>query len=65
MRLEDIEEMRRLRCSRSSEQHHVEAMLKAAFLQRFPAHVELVREGDPPDFLHVVIDGQVEVLRLP
>jgi CRP/FNR family transcriptional activator FtrB len=40
---------------------HVEAMLKVSFLQRFPAHVELAREGDPADFLHVVVDGQIEM----
>lgn len=40
---------------------HTEAILRASFLQRFPAAVELVREGDPADFLHVVIDGQVEI----
>lgn len=39
----------------------LEAILQATFLQRFPSHVELVREGEPADFLHVVIEGQVEV----
>lgn len=40
---------------------HVDEMLRASFLQRFPTHVDLVREGDPADFLHVIVDGQVEV----
>lgn len=31
----------------------------AAFLQRFPAGVDLVREGDLPDVLHVLVVGQV------
>lgn len=35
-------------------------LLQGAYLQRFPAHVELVRQGDPADFLHVVVEGQVE-----
>lgn len=61
MRNEEIEEMRQLPLFRGVAHHHVEAMLRASFLQRFPAHVELVREGDPADFLHVVVDGQVEV----
>jgi CRP/FNR family transcriptional regulator, transcriptional activator FtrB len=39
----------------------VETMLRCSYLQRFPAHVELVREGEPPDFLHVIVDGHVEV----
>jgi CRP/FNR family transcriptional regulator, transcriptional activator FtrB len=40
---------------------HLGQLLKGAYLQRFPAHVELIRQGDPADFLHVVVDGQVEV----
>ena len=35
------------------------------FLQRFPAQLDLIREGDPADFLHVVVDGQVEVALRP
>ncbi len=33
----------------------------ASFLQKFPAGVTIIREGDPPDFLHVVLDGAVEL----
>ncbi len=40
---------------------HLEEAMRAAFLQRFPAHVEMVTEGEPADFLHFVIEGQVEV----
>ncbi|MGL1673483.1 hypothetical protein ACSTHP_00040, partial [Vibrio parahaemolyticus] len=36
-------------------------LLAGAFLQRFPAQVVLINEADPADFLHVVVDGQVEV----
>ncbi|MFZ0094363.1 MAG: helix-turn-helix domain-containing protein, partial [Pseudolabrys sp.] len=32
-----------------------------AFLQRFPPHVMLLREGDLPDFLHIVVEGSVEL----
>ncbi len=39
----------------------VETLLRPSLLQRFPATVELIREGDPADFLHLVLDGQVEV----
>lgn len=61
MRPDDIEEMRRQPVFAGADPGHVEAMLKVSFLQRFPAHVELVREGDAADFLHVVVDGQVEI----
>lgn len=36
-------------------------LLNAAFLQRFPAHVSLITEGDLPDFLHIVVEGSVEL----
>lgn len=39
----------------------VELLLGGAFLQKFPARLELAREGDRADFLHVMIDGSVEI----
>ena len=38
-----------------------EELASGALLQRFPAHVELIQEGDRPDFLHVVVEGLVEL----
>ncbi|MFN3481866.1 cyclic nucleotide-binding domain-containing protein [Rhabdaerophilum calidifontis] len=61
MRAEELAEMGRLPLFVDVTEAHVAAMLRGAFLQRFPAHVELVREGEPADFLHVIVDGQVEV----
>lgn len=61
MRTVDQEEMRSLPLFTDVAPAHVDEMLRASFLQRFPAHVELVHEGEPADFLHVIVDGQVEV----
>jgi CRP/FNR family transcriptional regulator, transcriptional activator FtrB len=61
MRAEDLAATRDLPLFKGVAADLVEDMLRVSFLQRFPAHVELVREGEPPDFLHVVIDGQVDV----
>lgn len=36
-------------------------LLENAYLQRFPAHTDLIRQGEHPDFLHVVTEGRVEV----
>lgn len=36
-------------------------VMQGGFLQMFPQHLELIREGDTPDFLHVLIEGQVEL----
>jgi CRP/FNR family transcriptional activator FtrB len=36
-------------------------LTRAAYLQRFPPHVQLIAEGDPSDFLYVVVEGCVEM----
>ncbi|MCZ8311143.1 MAG: cyclic nucleotide-binding domain-containing protein [Magnetospirillum sp.] len=61
MRSQDIEEMRRLPLLQSADIGQIDALLRGAFLQRFPAHVELARDGDPADFLHIVIEGSVQM----
>jgi len=33
----------------------------AAVVQRFPQHVALITEGSLPDFLHIVVEGSVEM----
>jgi CRP/FNR family transcriptional activator FtrB len=39
----------------------LERLLDAALLQQFPTGVTLLREGEPADFLHVLVDGLVEI----
>ena len=40
---------------------HFDDLIKMAYLQRFPAQVQLITEGDPADFLHILVDGTVEL----
>jgi len=40
---------------------HFDALMSAAFLQRFPQHVVLIEAGTMPDFLHIVVEGTVEL----
>ena len=40
---------------------HFHTLVAAAYLQRFPAGVTLFVEGEAPDFLHVVVEGIVEL----
>ena len=61
MRTDEIEQMRGLRLFHEVDAERVTDMLRSSFLQRFPAGIELVREGDPADFLHVIVEGDVEV----
>ncbi len=39
----------------------VDFLLQGAFLQRFPAHTQLTREGESADFVYVVLSGAVEL----
>lgn len=61
MRPERREVVKNVRLFRGMSEDAFDKLLKGSFFQRFPAHVVLIREGEPADFLHVVIDGSVEL----
>ena len=61
MRDEDKQVVRNLSLFHNMEAARFDSLVNAAFLQRFPERVVLIREGEPSDFLHVVIDGVVEL----
>jgi len=61
MRVEDASEIRDLRLFRDCSDETFALLVEAAFLQRFPAGVELIRENEPADFLYVVVEGVVEM----
>jgi len=61
MRPHEIEQIRssHLFCDMADE--HFATLIRAAYLQRFPTHVQLLHEGDRPDFLHILLEGGVEL----
>lgn len=61
MRPIDLPEIRRLPLFRSMRQDSFERLTQAAYAQTFPAGVDLIRQGDPADFLHIVTQGAVEL----
>jgi CRP/FNR family transcriptional activator FtrB len=61
MRIEDLPALRALDLFAGMAEQPFEALLRPAFLQRFPAQVDLVAEGERPDFMHVVVEGLVEL----
>ena len=61
MRPDDQDDIRRLALFSDMAAENFEELMQAAFLQRFPAQVRLIEEGDPADFLHVVVEGCVEL----
>jgi CRP/FNR family transcriptional activator FtrB len=61
VRLSDQDLVRALPLFRDMSGEHFASLMNAAFLQRFPSGVTLITEGELPDFLHVVVDGSVEL----
>jgi CRP/FNR family transcriptional regulator, transcriptional activator FtrB len=61
MRPAEHDLVRSLRLFKAVSPEQFEVLISAAFLQRFPQGVTLINEGDLPDFLHVVVEGSVEL----
>lgn len=61
MRGEDKTEIRNLALFADMSEANFETLLLGSFFQRFPKNVQLIEEGASADFLHVVVDGQVEL----
>lgn len=54
-------ELRRLDLFADMQDAHFDDLMRASYVQNFPPQVELITEGDPSDFLHVVVGGSVEL----
>lgn len=61
MRPDDVPELRSLDLFREMAVDTFETLARAAYVQTFPPQVQLIAEGDPADFLHVLLSGQVEL----
>lgn len=61
MRPQDLPEIRRLPLFRDMAQSSFEALMQSAYAQTFPAALDLIRQGDSADFLHVLTEGMVEL----
>jgi CRP/FNR family transcriptional activator FtrB len=61
MRAGDIPEIRGLDLFAGMSDVHFQNLIRGAYVQTFPPHVDLITEGDPADFLHIVISGSVEL----
>ena len=60
VRASDAERIRQIPLFRDMDDERFERLVASGYLQRFPEHVELVHEGERPDFLHVIVEGAVE-----
>jgi len=61
MRDEDRQTIRKLPLFSKMEERHFDQLMRAAYAQRIPPHVDLIREGEPADFLYLVMEGSVEL----
>lgn len=61
MRPAEMSTIRSLPLFEKMADEHFAELVKPAFLQRFPQGVTLITEGEMPDFLHVVVEGTIEL----
>ena len=61
MRPEELPEIRHLHLFRDMAQANFETLMASSYAQNFPQGLELIRQGDPADFLHIVLGGSVEL----
>lgn len=57
----DIQEIRSLPLFHKMDDSNFETLMRGAYIQNFPPQVELITEGEPCDFLHILVDGGVEL----
>lgn len=61
MRAKEIPTIRQLPLFADMAEDSFAGLIQAAYLQMFPPQVQLISEGDRADFLHVVVEGCVEL----
>lgn len=54
-------EVRRLDLFADMAAESYDALMRGSFVQTFPPQVELITEGEPSDFLHVILSGSVDL----
>lgn len=61
LRSNDKDRIRDLQFFKNASDDMFERALSGGFLQRFPAGTTLLMEGDPVDFLYILLEGSVEL----
>jgi CRP/FNR family transcriptional activator FtrB len=57
----EYQDIRQLNLFSQMADEHFAVLMRAAYVQNFPAQVELITEGEPSDFLHVLVSGSVDL----
>ncbi|MBK1634834.1 cyclic nucleotide-binding domain-containing protein [Rhodovulum adriaticum] len=61
MRDSEIREIRSLAIFAKMADEAFDRLCRGAYVQTFPPQIELITEGEPSDFLHVLSEGRVEM----
>ena len=61
MRKAETTLIRELPLFREMSAAHFDTLVNAALLQKFPEGTTLIQEGELPDFLHILVEGSVEL----
>ena len=54
-------EIRSLDLFAEMEEANFDALMRCSYVQNFPPLIELITEGEPSDFMHIVLTGSVEL----
>lgn len=54
-------EVRALGLFAGMSEEHFRSLVRGAYVQNFPPQIELIDEGEPSDFLHVILSGSVDL----
>lgn len=54
-------EVRNLELFRGMEEDHFKAVMRGSYVQDFPPQIQLIAEGGRSDFLHILIEGSVDL----
>ncbi|WP_294623398.1 helix-turn-helix domain-containing protein [uncultured Roseovarius sp.] len=57
----DYPDIRELDIFKDMQNEHFQSLMRGAYVQNFPAQIELITEGEPSDFLHIVLSGTVDL----
>lgn len=57
----DYPDIRSLELFSGMEDAHFSALMRGSYVQNFPPQIEMITEGEPSDFMHVLLTGSVEL----
>lgn len=57
----DYPDVRELHLFADMADEQFRSLMRGAYVQNFPPHIDLITEGEPSDFLHVVLSGSAEL----